>query len=82
MRTTTTIPETALERYRGLVHEHGSATVPFGLAIEFFQELTEVGVAMAARHAELAADAGVPFARLRPPEGLDWNDVAQQGRGP
>jgi hypothetical protein len=36
----------------------------------------------AARHAELAADAGVPFARLRPPEGLDWNDVAQQGRGP
>ena len=36
----------------------------------------------AARHAELAAGAGVPFARLRPPEGLDWNDVAQQGRGP
>ena len=36
----------------------------------------------AARHAELAADAGVPFARLRPPEGLDWNDVAQQGRAP
>ena len=27
----------------------------------------------ATRHAELAADAGVPFARLRPPEGLDWN---------
>ena len=36
----------------------------------------------AARHAELARRAGVPFARLRPPEGLDWNDVAQQGRGP
>jgi hypothetical protein len=32
-------------------------------------------------HAELAAEAGVPFARLRPPEGLDWNDVLQQGRG-
>jgi hypothetical protein len=36
----------------------------------------------ASYHAALAAEAGVPFARLRPPEGLDWNDVLRQGRGP
>jgi hypothetical protein len=36
----------------------------------------------AARHAELTAEAGVPFARLRPPEGLDWNEVLQRARGP
>jgi hypothetical protein len=34
----------------------------------------------AERHAALAAEVGVPFARLRPPEGLDWNQVLQQGR--
>jgi hypothetical protein len=33
------------------------------------------------RHAELAADAGVCFERLRPPEGLDFNDVLRQGEG-
>jgi hypothetical protein len=35
----------------------------------------------AARHEEMAAAAGVAFLRLRPPEGLDWNDVLQRGRG-
>ncbi|MBO0712507.1 MAG: DUF3991 and TOPRIM domain-containing protein [Acetobacteraceae bacterium] len=35
----------------------------------------------AERHAALAAEAGVGFARLRPPEGQDWNDVLRQGRG-
>jgi hypothetical protein len=34
----------------------------------------------AARHAELAAAAGVAFARLRPTAGADWNDVIKQGR--
>ena len=34
----------------------------------------------AERHAELAADAGVRFERLRPPEGLDFNDVLKLGR--
>jgi len=34
----------------------------------------------AQHHAELAAKAGVPFVRLRPPDGLDWNDV-QKERG-
>jgi hypothetical protein len=32
-------------------------------------------------HAGLAADAGVRFERLRPQEGLDFNDVLKQGRG-
>jgi hypothetical protein len=35
----------------------------------------------AERHAELAADAGVRFERLRPPEGLDFNDVLKQRSG-
>jgi hypothetical protein len=35
----------------------------------------------AARHAEMAGDAGVTFERLRPPEGCDWNDVVVKGRG-
>ena len=34
----------------------------------------------AERHAELAADAGVRFERVRPPEGLDFHDVLKQGR--
>jgi len=35
----------------------------------------------AARHAELAGNAGVAFERLRPPHGTDWNNVLVQGRG-
>ena len=35
----------------------------------------------AERHAELAANDGIRFERLRPPEGLDFNDVLKQGRG-
>jgi hypothetical protein len=31
---------------------------------------------------ELAAKAGVRFARLRPPGDLDWNDILKKGRGP
>jgi hypothetical protein len=30
------------------------------------------------RHAELARVAGIPFRRLRPPEGLDWNEVLKR----
>lgn len=33
------------------------------------------------RHAEMAAGHGIAFERLRPPDGMDWNDVLQQGRG-
>ena len=35
----------------------------------------------AARHAELAAAAGIAFERLRPPASTDWNDVIRKGRG-
>ena len=35
----------------------------------------------ATRHAELAKAGEVTFERLRPPEGLDWNDVLTQRRG-
>ena len=38
-------------------------------------DANEAGDRFALRHAELAAEAGVAFERLRPPEGLDWNDV-------
>jgi len=33
------------------------------------------GDRFAERHAALAAETGVAFARLRPPEDQDWNDV-------
>ena len=36
----------------------------------------------AARHEALATATGITFVRLRPPEGLDWNDVLQQEREP
>ena len=39
------------------------------------------GDRFAARHEELAATAGIAFARLRPPEGSDWNNVLVKGRG-
>ena len=39
------------------------------------------GERYAARHADLAATAGIAFARLTPTLGADWNDVIQQGRG-
>src|SRR4051812_24890514 len=35
----------------------------------------------AERHAALAAEAGVAFERLRPPEDQDWNDVLVKRRG-
>jgi hypothetical protein len=38
------------------------------------------GERYAARHAELAAAAGIAFARLTPTTGADWNDVIQQRR--
>jgi hypothetical protein len=35
----------------------------------------------AERHAELAADAGIRFERVRPPEGLDFNDALKHWSG-
>ena len=38
-------------------------------------DANKAGDRYALRHAALAAAAGVAYERLRPPEGLDWNDV-------
>lgn len=44
-------------------------------------DANNAGDRFALRHAELAAEAEVAFERLRPPEGLDWNDVLVRKRG-
>jgi hypothetical protein len=55
------------------------ATRP-GSVVESAADANRAGDRYAERHADIARSAGVAFRRLRPPEGLDWNDV-QQGRG-
>ncbi len=50
------------------------ATLPDALLVSA-TDANLAGDRYAARHAELAAAAGVPFARLRPTIGSDWNDV-------
>jgi Toprim-like/Protein of unknown function (DUF3991) len=44
-------------------------------------DANKAGERYAARHAELAAAAGIRFARLPPTIGADWNDVIAQRRG-
>lgn len=44
-------------------------------------DANRAGDRYAARHAEMAAKAGIAFERLRPPNGTDWNDMVKQGRG-
>ena len=39
------------------------------------------GDRFAAQHQAIAAEAGIPFERLRPTSGTDWNDTLRQGRG-
>ncbi len=56
------------------------ATRP-GSIVESAADANRAGDRYAERHAEIARAAGVPVRRLRPPEGLDWNDVQKQGRG-
>jgi hypothetical protein len=56
------------------------ATIPDAL-IASAADANTAGDRYAERHAELAADAGVRFERVRPPEGLDFNDVLKQRRG-
>jgi Toprim-like/Protein of unknown function (DUF3991) len=56
------------------------ATIPDAL-IASAADANTAGDRYAERHAELAANAGIRFERLRPPEGLDFNDVLKQGRG-
>ena len=43
-------------------------------------DANRAGERYAARHAELAAGAGIAFERLAPPTGTDWNDVLVQRR--
>ena len=43
-------------------------------------DANRAGERYAARHAELAAAAGIAFERLAPPTGTDWNDVLVQRR--
>jgi hypothetical protein len=50
--------------------------------VESATDANLAGDRYATRHAEIASSAGVPFRRLRPPEGLDWNDVQKHGRRP
>ena len=39
------------------------------------------GDRFASQHQAIAREAGIPFERLRPTCGTDWNDVLRQGRG-
>jgi hypothetical protein len=39
------------------------------------------GDRFASQHQAIALEAGIPFERLRPTCGTDWNDVLRQGRG-
>jgi hypothetical protein len=55
-------------------------TIPDALIVSA-TDANAAGDRYAERHAELGADAGIYFERLRPPEGLDFNDVLKQGRG-
>ncbi len=44
-------------------------------------DANSAGDRYAERHAAIAAEAGVFFERLRPPDDTDWNDAVVQGRG-
>lgn len=55
------------------------ASIP-GVVLVSATDANAAGERFAARHAELAAAAGVPFARLRPTLGGDWNDVLKTRR--
>ena len=41
-------------------------------------DANDPGEGYAARHAELARSAGIPFVRLTPTAGADWNDVLKE----
>jgi hypothetical protein len=52
-----------------------------GACVAGASDANPAGERYAARHAELAAAAGVAFERQAPPYGTDWNDVLQIGTG-
>ena len=51
-----------------------------GALLSSATDANRAGECYAARHAELAAAAGIAFERLAPPTGTDWNDVLVQRR--
>jgi hypothetical protein len=51
-----------------------------GASVESAADANLAGDRYAERHAEIAQNCGVPFRRLRPPDGLDWNNVLQNRR--
>ncbi len=57
----------------------GMASLPSAL-LASATDANIAGERYAARHAELAAAAGVRFERLTPTAGTDWNDALRQGR--
>ena len=56
------------------------ATLSDGL-VASAADANTAGDRYAEHHAVLAGAAGVRFARLQPPDGLDFNDVLKKGRG-
>jgi len=46
-----------------------------GGSVESAADANAAGDRYAASHEEIAKGAGLPFRRLRPPQGQDWNDV-------
>jgi len=52
-----------------------------GAVVESAVDANRAGDRYAERHAEIAREAGLPFVRMRPPEGLDWNEVLKREAG-
>ena len=52
-----------------------------GAVVESAVDANRAGDGYAQRHAEIAREAGLPFVRMRPPEGLDWNEVLKREAG-
>ena len=64
------------------LHEllHELASIPDALMVSA-ADANAAGDRYTQSHAELAVAGGVRFERLRPPDGLDWNDVLVRGKG-
>ena len=56
---------------------HALAALP-NAEIASATDANTAGDRYAERHAALASEHGLQVRRLRPPDGLDWNDVLQQ----
>jgi hypothetical protein len=52
-----------------------------GVSVESAADANRAGDRFAERHAEIVQEYRLLFVRLRPPDGLDWNNVLQNRRG-